>query len=47
LDLRSKIRLLGRTFVLAAVMSYLLIVVLPDYLFLLVFVILWVALYFY
>ncbi|MHB8216492.1 MAG: hypothetical protein ACYDDS_10470 [Candidatus Sulfotelmatobacter sp.] len=47
MDLRSKIRLLGLTFVLAAVMSYLLIIVLPDYLFLLAFVILWVTLYFY
>jgi hypothetical protein len=47
MDLRSKIRLLAGTFVLAAVMSYLLMIVIPYYLFLLVFVILWPMLYFY
>ena len=47
LDLRSKIRLLAGTFVLAAMLSYLLLIFIPDYLFFLAFVMLWPTLYVY
>jgi hypothetical protein len=47
LALGSKIRLLGGTFVLAAVVSYLLMIVIPYYLFFPAFVMVWPTLYVY